>query len=149
MSDDKKPFTVTDRRHFTPDGAPREEAAPAPPSAPPQQTPASPPESARRETAAQPAPPAAETPRAPEPGTDFTSFILSLAAQAGALLAGPEEGALPTVEDLRGVRALIAILEMLKDKTHGRRTPDEERVLEGVLYELRLGYLERGGGATA
>ena len=46
---------------------------------------------------------------------------------------------------LEDVRGLISILEMLKDKTEGRRTPEEDRILEGILYELRLGYLARAG----
>jgi hypothetical protein len=32
---------------------------------------------------------------------------------------------------------------MLKDKTEGRREPREEQVLEGLLYELRMAYVER------
>jgi hypothetical protein len=36
---------------------------------------------------------------------------------------------------------MIAILEMLRDKTEGRRTPDEDAVLDGLLYELRMGYV--------
>jgi hypothetical protein len=50
---------------------------------------------------------------------------------------------------LEDARALISILEMLKDKTEGRRTPDEDRILDGVLYELRLGYLARAGVSGA
>ncbi len=65
-------------------------------------------------------------------------------------MSGPTgaEGA-PPREALQDARALISILEMLKDKTEGRRTPDEDRILEGVLYELRLGYLARAGVSGA
>jgi hypothetical protein len=75
---------------------------------------------------------------------------MSLAAQAGFLLSGQggPEGA-PPREALQDARALISILEMLKDKTEGRRTPDEDRMLDGVLYELRLGYLARAGVSGA
>jgi hypothetical protein len=34
---------------------------------------------------------------------------------------------------------------MLKGKTEGRRTPQEDQILEGLLYELRMGYLARAG----
>jgi hypothetical protein len=126
MSEEKKGFTVKDRRLFTPDGRLREpEPEPAPP--PP--------------TGAQ----AAEHPPAAKPGerdapVEFAGFLLSLGAQAVHLL---EAG------DLRGARSLIAILEMLKDKSEGRRTAEESSVLEGVLYELRMGYVSRTstGGA--
>ena len=42
-----------------------------------------------------------------------------------------------------------AILEMLSDKTEGRRTPQEDEVLKGLLYELRMAYVEksRAGGS--
>ena len=46
-------------------------------------------------------------------------------------------------EALAEARSLIGILEMLRDKTEGRRTPREEEVLEGLLYELRMAYVAR------
>ena len=50
---------------------------------------------------------------------------------------------------LDGARSLISILEMLRDKTEGRRTAEEEKVLEGLLFELRMAYVEktREGGS--
>ena len=129
MSDEKKPFTVKDHRQFSADGSTRAEA------------PAHDPLDAEAPT---PAASDAEAPsdEGPEPPVDFVSFLLSLGAQAGMLLEGEKP-------DLRGARSLIAILEMLRDKTEGRRTPDEERVLEGLLYELRMGYLARTGAVSA
>lgn len=123
MTEETKPFTVSDRRHFTPEGVVREEG-----------------------TAGQD-----EEPRPPraaeigegveaEPPIDFAGFILSLGAQAGALLSGTVEG-MGKGEALREARALIGILEMLKDKTEGRRDADEDRVIEGLLYELRMAYV--------
>ena len=69
----------------------------------------------------------------------------SLGAQAGLLLGG-EEGAPP---DLNGAKWLISILEMLRDKTEGRRTQEETDSLEAILFELRMAYIERtrAGGA--
>jgi hypothetical protein len=140
MTDEKKPFTVTDRRLFTSDGERRETAesevadreAPAPPAAPAKQAPR----------------PAGRSPledRGPSvPGVDFASFLLGLGAQAGMLLGREGQPA-----DLAGARELIAILEMLRDKTEGRRTAEEDEVLEGILYELRMAYLHKAGGAGA
>ena len=51
--------------------------------------------------------------------------------------------------DLQGAREMIAILEMLRDKTEGRRTPQEQEVLEQILYELRMAYLKMAGGGAA
>jgi hypothetical protein len=38
---------------------------------------------------------------------------------------------------------------MLREKTEGRRTPDEDQVLEGILYELRMGYVKKAGVSGA
>ena len=81
---------------------------------------------------------------------DFAQFLLTLGAQAGMLLSGEglPEGADPA-SALDGARSVIAILEMLKAKTEGRRTDDEERLLEELLFQLRMAYVEktRAGGA--
>ncbi|HEY3122414.1 MAG TPA: DUF1844 domain-containing protein [Vicinamibacteria bacterium] len=127
MSEEKKPFTVTDRRHFTAEG----EARPAETA-----------EKEKAEAAPQPAEREAVPPTG-EPGgevsADFATLLLSLGAQAGMLL--QDEG--ETKADLRGARAIISMLEVLRDKTEGRRTPEEERILDSLLYELRLAYVTR------
>jgi hypothetical protein len=132
MSDRDKPFTVSDRRHFTPDGQPRSEPtrsaeASTPGRSQPVETP--------KESRAQ----APDDARA-----DLSSFVMSLGAQAAALLAGEglPEGASPR-EALEGARSLIAILEMLKDKTEGRRNASEDEVLASILFELRMEYVSR------
>jgi len=154
MNETEKPFSVNDRRHFTPDGRVREETEPevppasneasgeaAPPPVEPQVSTAPAPPDDR---AASP-PPGTEPPPggAPDPA-DFSQFVFSLGAQAGMLLAGQglPEGADPK-EALEGARSIISILEMLRDKTDGRRTAREDEVIEGLLFELRMAYVER------
>jgi hypothetical protein len=134
-SDEKKTFSVSDRRHFTPEGEAREEStavqdAPAP--------------SEHRPPVAEAAPGGPPRARAPLPPPDFSGLVLSLGAQASLCLIGAssEEGT-QGQPDLDGARHFIALLEMLQEKTEGRRTADEQRVLQGILYELRMGYLER------
>jgi hypothetical protein len=131
MSDRDKPFTVSDRRHFTPEGEPRsEDARPSPP----------PPAEKRVEES-----PASRTaPSLAGEKADFSGFLMSLAGQAAALMAGeglPEGSS--KEEGLEGARSIIAILEMLKDKTEGRRTAAEDELLEGLLFELRMGYVAK------
>lgn len=124
MSEDEKPFTVSDRRHFTPEGSVRDAGTTTPTV-----------DSGISE----------ETPRtegtsdAVEVG--FAGFLMSLGAQAGSLLeaAGRKDG--DAAEALRGARSIISILEMLQDKSEGRRTDAENRILDALLYELRLGYV--------
>jgi len=143
MSDENKGFKVKDRRLFTPEG----ERRGAETDADVDKAPSAPAELPPTPREAPPAPAEAKAARSPGPArgaeapvgdqVSFASFLMSLAAQAGALLesAGANE--------LEGARQIISILEMLADKTAGRRTPDEERVLESLLYELRLAYVER------
>lgn len=136
MSDENKGFTVKDRRLFTPEGEPRgaeaepeKERLPAPAQAAPAPGPAPPREAAGEAGRADP--------------VSFASFLISLAAQAGALLEDEARA------ELEGARQIISILEMLAEKTEGRRTPDEDRILERLLYELRMAYVERVRAARA
>ena len=128
MSETDKPFTVSDRRHFTPEGRPRDRAEGA-----------TPPEALRAEAKAEPSPP-------PAPGgpADFSQFVLGLAAQASTLMSGQglPEGVDPR-DALEGARSVIAILEMLKEKTSGRLSGPEEALLDELLFQLRLGYVAK------
>jgi hypothetical protein len=131
MDEENKPFTVRDRRKFTPDGALRPEAESPTAVEPPAQ---SPPEH-RPEPA-----PAVQSEAPAEEAVDFPSFLVSLASQASLYLTATEG---PREESLRGARHMISILEMLADKTQGRRTAQEDELLERMLYELRMAYVER------
>lgn len=139
MSEDKKPFTVKDRRHFTSEGAAREADAPAEPASTSE---------AAAPVASEPAPPQPEVAgHAPqEQGShfpsDFLSLLVTLGTQGSMLLAGVvpgEEHAGPP--DLDGARDVISLLESLQGKTEGHRTPEEDRLLGGILYELRMAYV--------
>ena len=147
MSEDKKPFTVSDRRHFTSEGEVRnsdeENAASAPsptsgaPAAP--VTPEAPEASPAAPTAAgaDPGPEAAPGSRFP---SDLLGLLISLGAQASMLLmGGEEEGEAP---DLDGARSLIELLGVLKEKTEGHRTPQEDQLVTGLLYELRMAFVQ-------
>jgi hypothetical protein len=144
MTEEKKPFTVSDRRHFTAEGEARvqapEEAPAAPPSPPPRAEKAEPkarPTLHPPDEGPGPAIPGGEA----APPMDFIGLLVSLATQAGYLMSPePGTGAPP---DLAGARSIIELLEILKEKTEGRRTPDEDRVLEGLLYELRMAFVSR------
>ena len=145
---DEKPFSVSDRRHFTPEGRPREDegetgtAASEPQAAAPQ------PEATTQAAAG---PPSAERsqPHPPRGPVDFSAFLLSLGAQAGLLLSGGGEKGAEGLDEgaaLDGARQIIDILDMLQDKTQGRRTEQETRVLEDLLFQLRMAWVERSRG---
>ena len=44
--------------------------------------------------------------------------------------------------DLIGARQTIDTLSLLQDKTKGNLTPGEQNMLQNLLYELRMAYLE-------
>jgi hypothetical protein len=145
MNEREKPFSVTDRRHFTAEGQPREEDAAPAPAAEASGTPGGPEASANRPDAEDAAGGAEAASRSTAP-VDFSQFLLSLGAQAAALLSGatPENSGQRT-SALEGARSVIAILEMLRDKTEGRRSGAEDQLLEGLLFELRMAFVERAG----
>lgn len=80
---------------------------------------------------------------------DFATFILSLATSAqvhmGAI-ANPQTGK-PEV-DLRMAKETIDLLDILKEKTKGNLTSDEERLFEHLLYDVRMMYVERSKRGT-
>jgi hypothetical protein len=78
----------------------------------------------------------------PLPKVDFSTFVLSLASSALVYLGdvpNPETG--KNESDLDVARHNIDMLEMLQDKIRNGLSPEETRLLEGVLYELRLKYV--------
>lgn len=134
MSNENKSFTVKDRRLFTPDGELRGEVPSAPPEPLVSAAPLPPP-------AAPEAAPAAREPRQGR-GVELAEFLMSLGSQAmDALMARPPQ--------LEQARTLIGVLEMLEDKTEGRRTADESQVLASLLYQLRLGWVEQAKAGRA
>jgi hypothetical protein len=82
------------------------------------------------------------------PALDFTSFVISLATTAAIHfgdLVDPATGT-PPEPNLDGAAQMIDILSLLEEKTRGNLTPEERQVLEQVLYELRLRFVEAKSG---
>jgi hypothetical protein len=128
MSEQERPFNVSDRRHFTPEGEPREREVIE------RAAPLAAPEGAAGPSAEQRA------------RLDLVWLFVSLASQAHALLGlTPSEAAEPQ-PDLAGAKALIGLIETLEDRTSGRRTPEEDQVLDSVLFELRMAFVARSRG---
>ncbi len=87
--------------------------------------------------------PQAETPsRGPLPELSFSSFILGLSTQALMYMgevAGPGQS-LPT--DLAAAKEMIDILTMLQQKTTGNLDRNEHDMIESILFDLRMRYVE-------
>lgn len=80
-----------------------------------------------------------------EPPIDFGSFVLSLGTSAYVSLGkvdDPELRAEGEDRDLAAAKQVIDILKMLQDKTAGNLEPEEDRLLAGLIYELKMAYVE-------
>ena len=83
-----------------------------------------------------------------EPALSFTAFVLSLASTAAIHfgdLPDPVSGR-PGELNLDGAAQMIEILALLDQKTRGNLTAEERQMLEQVLYELRLRFVQASGG---
>jgi len=125
--DQGKGFKVADRRRFSETGEPRE------------------------------ASPAAEAPRTAEekrgeaqnkssddlPGLNFSTFVISLSTQALMHLGEiPDPITAKVASDFPVAKQMIDIIGMLGDKTRGNLDPGEQQLMEDVLYDLRMRYVE-------
>jgi hypothetical protein len=78
------------------------------------------------------------------PDLSFTAFVLSLASTAAVHfgdLPDPVSGK-PLEPNLDGASQMIEILGLLDQKTRGNLTAEERQVLEQVLYELRMRFVD-------
>jgi hypothetical protein len=76
------------------------------------------------------------------PAVDFHTFVLSLGSSALLHLGElehPDSG--ETEKDLSLAKHTIDILSMLQEKTKGNLTPAEDKLMESLLYDLRLRYV--------
>jgi hypothetical protein len=166
MDKPKSEIKVTDKRIFTAEGEIREEfkeeIKPGDPfAAKPAEKPAEPVTKAdarpaeRRQTPNPEPPPGGErrnktiADKAQNPGTAFADFIEPLIAQAYVSLGMLRDpyGQKPKI-DVAAARQMIEILTMLKEKTAGNLTPDEDDFVSTHLGELKLAFVQRTKSLT-
>jgi hypothetical protein len=156
MSEDQPNFKVTDRRLFNPDGSPRE----VPPEEKPEPkvaattaptTAAAP---AEAQTTVETAPPSTqpevsdeaelteeELADAQDPAS-FISFVMSIASNAASALGMMEHPVTHQREvDVEVGKHWIDVLGMLQTKTAGNLAPQEKKLVEGLLADLRMQYV--------
>lgn len=76
------------------------------------------------------------------PKPTFSTFVLSLASSALVHLGEvPDPTTNKHVEDIALAKHSIDILTMLQDKIANGLDKDEARLLDGLLYELRMKYV--------
>jgi len=137
MADEKNEpsgFKVVDRRAFTVEGSRREE-------------------SQSEVRTPEPSPPAEKAPRPqriespePEPSDEpsgfetLVSYLSTTAMFQLGVISGPGGERIPA--DMPNAHRTIDLLEVLQEKTSGNLTPQESRLLDDVLYELRMTFME-------
>lgn len=80
------------------------------------------------------------------PKIDFSSFVLSLYSSGLVQLGKVEDPSTGSkIKDMGMAQHTIDMIAMLKDKTVGNLTEDEENLLKALLSELRLAYVDVRG----
>ena len=129
---DEKGFTIRDRRTTSAEQTPevKEEAAKEHVDSSGQQ-----PSDATQTTKE-------EKGRAPLPELDFSSFIFSLATTAQISLGtvpNPQTG--KPEQNLTAAKQMIDIIGILKEKTKGNLSAEEQGLLDNMLFSLRMQYV--------
>ena len=85
-------------------------------------------------------------PEPEESSVSFIGFIVSLAHTAAVHFGDvPDPVSGQTIEaNLPAAQQMIDILSLLEEKTRGNLTAEERNLLEQILYELRLRFVEAG-----
>ena len=87
-------------------------------------------------------PPAGDSSRGEIPPATMAVLLTTLATQALVALGQVAHPSADTAEvRLDEAKHFIDTLEMLEQKTTGNRTPDETRLFDNLLHELRLTYV--------
>ena len=87
--------------------------------------------------------PESQAERAPLPPPNFTLLLLSLVAQARICLGDLDNPVTKKKQvDIEAAKHHIDMLEMLDAKTSGNLSDEEKKLLDSVLYELRLRYVQ-------
>ena len=83
-----------------------------------------------------------------QPGITFAGFIISLATTAAVHFGDIEDPA--TVErmapNLSAAHQMIDLIALLQDKTRGNLTADEAKLVDDLLYELRMRFVQAQQG---
>lgn len=94
------------------------------------------PEAAKEQAAAQPE-------GSDEYQVDFTNYVTSLGFQAMIFLGEiPHPVSNQTEKNLKQAKFLIDTMVLLRDKTKGNLTEQENAILEAAIYELQMKYVE-------
>jgi hypothetical protein len=83
-----------------------------------------------------------------ESGATFSDFLFWLATMAAVQfgdIPDPATGR-PIEPNLVGAGHLIEVVAMLQEKTAGNLSPDESKLIDSLLYDLRMRFVDAQGG---
>ena len=142
MSEENGDYRVSDKRKFDSEGNLRQDAA----EDGGRETPREPPQEAQAigRKAAEEEGSEAEASGAPPQEITFTAFVLSLGTQAMVGLGlMPDPMTNESTENLEFARQMIEILALLREKTRGNLDGDEITLMDNLLHDLRMHYVDR------
>jgi len=83
-------------------------------------------------------------PSIPVPKIDFAMFVMSLATAAHTYLGNIPDQATGVVDtNLELAKQHIDILVMMKDKTEGNLSSEENNLIQQIIYELQMVFVEK------
>lgn len=84
-------------------------------------------------------------------GVSFVHLVWSLAQSVAVHLGDVEDpvSGQPAAPNLPAAQQMIDLLAVLEEKTRGNLTAEERQLLDQLLYELRMRYVEVENAATA
>jgi hypothetical protein len=78
---------------------------------------------------------------------DFATHVLSVASSAMCAMGKmPAPGGETLAPDLEAAKHLIDVLGMLELKTRGNLDESEQKLLQSLLYDLRVAFVDASGG---
>ncbi len=145
--EESKGFKVQDRRRFSAEGELKPEFQQEPEALAPEAKPG----------AAATEPPQVSEAQADDLGDEqlgpemtFASFLVGLSAQVLVHLGEvPDPVSGEVHRDLPGAQQLIDLIGILQEKTRGNLDPSEASMLEAILFDLRMKYVELAGRRSA
>lgn len=133
MAEDKKDFVVKDRRIFAEEDKDREEV----------KDDASNEKEAEEKESKSTVSTSEQTKESQLPEMNFPTFIMSMNASALVHLGVIEDPATGKKEsNMLLAKQTIDILTMIEEKTRGNLTEDEEKMLQSILYDLKIIYVK-------
>jgi hypothetical protein len=72
----------------------------------------------------------------------FEAFVMSLATQSLVLMGEMKSPGVDVALDREAARQMIDIISMLEEKTKGNLSPQESKMIEEIVHNLRISFVK-------